>query len=119
MSDTKSNKLSLDNFDEKNAQSLAELLADPQTPESVRIQIINEIHGESGDQSFFETMYNEMLTYGECPCCGHKNHWGIPEDTLVQMGFVSSQRDHRVLPHTTEKDCPSYAEACIKKKLTT
>lgn len=105
-------------FDEKNAEVLAEMLADPKTPEAVKLHIINELNEESKTRSFFETMFNEDLSLGECPCCGHEDHWLIPADDLAQMGYVVSQEDPRVKKHTTEEDCPEYAEACSKKRNT-
>jgi hypothetical protein len=35
------------------------------------------------------------------------------------MGYVSKDEDERVPEHTTEKDCPEYQQACLKKKITT
>ena len=105
-------------FDEKNASALAEMLVDPNTSEAVRLQIINELNEASKDQQFFETMFNESLTLGACPCCLHKNHWLVPEDELNQMGWVTSKEDTRVKTHTDAKDCIEFAEACSKKKVT-
>ena len=61
-------------FDEANAKALAELLVDPKTSESVRLQIINELNEASKNETFFETMLKELLTEGSCPHCNHKNH---------------------------------------------
>ncbi len=103
-------------FDEANAQALAEMLSDPTTSEHVRLQIINEILEQSKDQTFFETMFIEELTLAVCPFCKHKTHWLIPEDDLNQMGWVSHEQDKRVKKHTTIKDCEIFQEACSKKK---
>jgi hypothetical protein len=103
-------------FDEANAKVMAEMLGDPKTSENVRLQIINELNEASKAETFFETMFSELLTLGKCPCCGHENHWLVPEDDLNQMGWVSHRKDKRVQKHTTSKDCPEYAESCSKKK---
>jgi len=105
-------------FDEANAEALTEMLTDQTTSEAVRLQIVNELIEESKDETFFETMFAELLSEGECPCCGHKNHWLVPEDELAQMGHVTPDVDPRVKRHTTAKDCPEYQEACSKKKVT-
>jgi len=108
---------SVDGFNEANAGALTEILINPATPESVRLQIINELNESEKSSSFFETMFNELLTLGRCPCCAHENHWLVPEDDLSQMGWVTSEKDNRVPKHTDAKACPEYAEACSKKKV--
>lgn len=105
-------------FDEENAAVLAGLLVDPQTSEAVRLQIINELNETSKNETFFETMFNEELSVGLCPCCAHKNHWLIPEEDLNQMGWVTSKKDERVKAQTTFNDCNEFAESCSKKKTT-
>lgn len=107
---------SVDGFNEDNAKALTEILIDPATPESVRLQIINELNENEKTNSFFETMYTELLTLGVCPCCHHENHWLVPEDDLNQMGWISAENDNRVPKHTDKNSCSSYAEACSKKK---
>jgi hypothetical protein len=107
----------IEDFDEQNAAALAELLVDPSTSESVRLQIINELNEASKSETFFEAMFNEALTLGACPCCHHENHWLVPEDVLNQMGWVTSKEDNRVKTHTDSKDCPEFAEACSKKRV--
>jgi len=109
----------LDDFAEQNAAALAEMLADPQTNPTVRLQIITEILQSSENQTFFQTMFEEEISLAECPCCKHKNFWLIPEDDLNEMGFVSHEEDERVHRHTTSETCEEYAEACSKKKSTT
>ena len=108
----------IDDFDEANAQALADMLSDFHTSEPVRLQIINDILDASKDENFFATMYAEELTLGRCDGCGHENHWGIPEDDLNQMGWVTHKKDSRVLKNTVLKDCEEYMEACAKKKTT-
>lgn len=109
---------SVEAFDEANASALAAMLVDPQTSESVRLNIINELNAADSSNSFFETMFAEQLSMGNCPTCFHTNHWLIPEDDLNQMGWISSKEDKRVKPHTTKADCPEFQEACAKKKTT-
>lgn len=111
-------KSSVDDFDEANAKALLEMIADPVTPEPVRLQIINEILEQTKDNSFFETMYKENMTLSRCPYCSHENHWLIPEDELNIMGHVSAEKDPRVKFQTTSEDCPQFQESCSKKKIT-
>ena len=115
---SKSKDTKTDDFDEVNAKVLIELLADDMTSEPVRLQIINDILENTKDTSFFETMLREEMSLSNCPSCSHSNHWLIPEDDLNTMGVVTSENDPKVLKHTTAKDCPEYAEACSKKKVT-
>lgn len=110
-------EVSIDGFNESNAKALTEILIDPATPESVRLQIINELNESEKSNSFFETMFKELLTVGACPCCHHENHWLIPEDDLSQMGWVTPEKDSRVPQHTDKNSCPDFAEACAKKKV--
>lgn len=118
MAKKKKDKL-IEGFDEKNAAALAAMLVDPQTSEAVRLQIINELNETSKNQTFFETMFNEELSVGNCPHCAHENHWLIPEDDLVQMGWITHKKDPRVKDHTESEDCEEFSEACAKKKTTT
>ena len=111
-----SDEKSIDGFNEDNAKALTQILVNPATPESVRLQIINELNESEKSNSFFETMFNELLTVGRCPCCAHENHWLVPEDDLSQMGWVTPEKDIRVPKHTDKKSCPEFAEACAKKK---
>lgn len=108
----------IDGFDEKNAKALAEMLVDPHTTESVKLQIINELNEAERTGSFFEAIFKEELSLGKCPCCDHQNHWLVPEDDLAQMGWVSSSVDSRVKRQTDDKICEKYAESCSKKKTT-
>lgn len=105
-------------FDEENAQALAEMLADPVTSENIRLQIINSLLEDGKDSTFFETMFKELMSFGSCPYCDHENHFLIPEDDLNQMGWVTYEKDKRVPRNPTSKDCPEFQEACTKKKTT-
>jgi hypothetical protein len=106
-----------EDFNEANAKALAEMLADPSTPENIKLNIINELLADKKDETFFETIFEEALSQGLCPFCQHKNHWVIPEDDLNTMGHVTSEKDKRVKIHTTKDDCPEFQESCGKKKL--
>jgi len=103
-------------LDAKNASVLASLIADPTVSEHVRLQVLNKLLEAAKDKDFFDTMFEESMSVGECPDCGHINHWLVPEDELNQRGYVTSQKDQNVKPHTTSEDCSEYAEACAKKK---
>ena len=63
-------------------------------------------------------MLEDNLSFGACPCCGHENHWAIPEDKLNQMGWVSQKQDPEVPAQTNSETCPQFAEASKKKKIT-
>jgi len=104
-------------LEEENAKVLAEIVSDPLTSEHIRIQVINKLLESNKDKNFFDTMFEELMSVGECPNCQHVNHWLIPEDTLNQLGVVTSEIDSRVKPHTTIADCPELQEACLKKKV--
>ena len=106
----------LDSFDEQNAQALIALLSDPTTDARIRMQIIGEILEASKADTFFESMFAEGMSLGDCPCCGHQNHWLIPEEELNVMGWVTAEKDDRVPVHTNDKSCSEFAEACVKKK---
>jgi hypothetical protein len=105
-------------FDEDNAKALSEMLADPVTSENVRLQIIQTLMDEGKDDTFFETMYKELMSLSKCPMCSHENHWLVPEDDLNQFGWVSFEKDPRVKRNPTIKDCPEFQEACNKKRVT-
>jgi hypothetical protein len=106
-------------FDDENARALAEMLSDPVTSENVRLQIINEILEKERDETFFETIFREMLSYAPCPFCDHKSHWMVPEDDLNQFGWVTSQEDDRVPRNPTIRDCVEFQECCQKKRVHT
>jgi len=111
-------KFDYETLDAKNAAVLAELVVAPETPEHTRIQILNKLLESRNDDTFFDTMLGEKLDYGECPECGHTNHWLIPEVDLNQRGIVTNKMDPRVKSYTTVVDCPEFQEACGKKKVT-
>lgn len=102
---------------DSNAQVLADLVADPATTDALKVKIMSEFIQAKEGQDFFKTMFEDSLSWGACPCCGHTNHWAIPEDDLNQMGFVTSEHDPDVPVHTTEKTCSEFMQACAKKKV--
>lgn len=104
-------------MDAKNASVLAELVVDPLTTDHSRVAILNMLLSTVQEKDFFTTMFKDGLSLGECPECGHQNHWLIPEDILNTMGFVTHNEDPRVDAHTTKEDCPEFQEACQKKKV--
>jgi hypothetical protein len=108
---------SIETLEAANAAVLAELVVDPVTTDHTRVQILNMLLATDDDKNFFVTMFKEALSYGECPDCGHENHWLIPEDELSQMGWVTPEKDDRVKYNPTAEDCPLYQEACPKKKV--
>ena len=108
----------INKVDRSNAEVMADLVADSQTPDQLRVRIIEKLLDQREGQDFFKTMYEEGLSFGECPTCKHQNHWAIPEDVLNQMGWVSYEKDDRVISERVEeKDCNQFAEACKKKKV--
>ena len=118
MSDKSDRSNYFDSFDEQNAQALIALLSDPTTDQRIRMQIIAEILEASKADTFFESMFAEGMSLGECPNCKHERHWLIPEEDLNVYGWVSSEKDDRVPVHTNDQVCPEFAEACIKKVTT-
>lgn len=106
-------------FDKKNAEVMAELIVDPSTTDILKVNIITKILESREGINFFQTMFEEALSFGACPCCGHENHWAIPEDQLNQMGWVSSQKDKEVSENVDEVTCPQWQQACAKKRITT
>ncbi len=106
-------------LDEANAAVLVELITGANISENLRIMAMEKLTASKNNDSFFQTMLEEKLTYGECPHCNHKNHWAVPEEELNQMGYVSKDEDDRVPETTDEKICPEFQQACLKKKVTT
>jgi len=106
-----------DKLDDKNAKALVSILLDQDTPETTKMQVISHLISAKAGQDFFKTLFEEGLSYGECPKCNHKNHWIIPEDSLNKMGYVSSTRDSRVPEATTAESCRDFSQACKKKKV--
>jgi hypothetical protein len=108
----------IDRLDKANAEVMADLIADSQTPDQLRVNIIEKLLEMREGQDFFKTVYEEGLSFGECPNCQHQNHWAIPEDVLNQMGWVTEHKDPRVKQgEVTDKDCPQFAQACKKKRV--
>lgn len=105
-------------LDTANAEIIAELISDPDTPDALRVSLINKLLESKKSDNFFVTMLEEKLSWGSCPSCEHMTHWLIPENDLNQMGFVSHELDPRVSRMTTAKDCPKWQESCKKKKVT-
>lgn len=103
---------------ERNANVLIELILAPDTPPHLQVRMMQKLIENKRENTFFTTMFTEMVTYGDCPNCGHNNHWGIPEEELNKIGYVTYQRDSRVKRNTKRDDCSKWGEACIKKKLT-
>ena len=107
----------LDYLDAQNASVLAEIVVDPLTSDALRVGILNKLLQVVEGQSFFQTILRESLSYGECPNCGHANHWLIPEDELNRMKWVTHEKDPRVPRITDKKTCKRWNEACAKKKV--
>lgn len=114
----KKRKYTFESIENTNMSILAELVADPQTSEHLRVTIINKLLESREGQNFFVTMFEEGLSFGACPCCGHENHWLIPEDSLNEMGWVTFKKDPNVPARPKQEDCSIFAEACHKKKIT-
>jgi hypothetical protein len=106
-----------DILNQANAEVLVNLAIDPTTPEPLRVKIITHIIEAKRGQDFFKTIFEENLSFGECPCCKHENHWAIPEDELNKMGYVTHLKDLKVSINTTAETCPEFQEACKKKKI--
>jgi hypothetical protein len=106
-------------LDERNAEVLVELICGPNISETLRISAMEKLTASKNNDTFFQTMLAEKLTYGECPHCQHKNHWLVPEEELNQMGYVSKDEDDRVPETTDDKSCPEFQQSCLKKKITT
>jgi len=105
------------NMDEENVAVLSQILTDPQAGEPLKVKILSKFIEAKKGRPFFETMLEEKLDFGSCPNCGHEDHWLVPEEALNQRGIVSSTLDPRVKNYTTERDCPEFKQACIKKKV--
>lgn len=112
------NKSKILALNEANAAVLVELITAPNISDTLRISAMEKLTADTEDGDFFRTMLEEKLSYGECPHCQHKNHFLIPEENLNQMGYVSKDEDERVPEYTDEESCPTFQEACLKKKCT-
>jgi hypothetical protein len=117
MAKAKRRTYDLKTLDEHNIGIFAELLVSDSTPDSLRIRIINRLMEVKENQSFFQTMFEENISFGKCPSCSHENHFLIPEDALNELGWVTSIKDPLVKEHTTKDDCPKWQESCKKKKV--
>ena len=113
------NKSKILSLNEANAEVLVELITAPNISETLRISAMEKLTAAKKDDTFFRTLMEEKLSYGECPRCQHKNHWLAPEEELNQMGYVSREEDDRVPEHTDEESCPLFQQSCLKKKCTT
>lgn len=107
----------IDSLSEENANVLAALIVDPATSDHVRIAILNKLMEIRQDRSFFETVFEDKLSFGACPHCGHEEHWAVPEEALNQLGYVTADHDRNVPRQATEETCPEFKEACMKRKL--
>ena len=112
------NKSKILALSEANANVLVELVTAPNVSDTLRIQAMEKLTADKEDGDFFRTMFDEKLSYGECPHCQHKNHFLIPEENLNIMGYVSKDEDERVPEYTNEENCPLWQESCLKKKVT-
>ena len=108
----------LDSVEKANAKVLADLISDPGTTDQLRVRIITKLLEAREGQDFFRTLFEEGLSFGNCPHCDHATHWAIPEESLNEMGWVSHEKDPRVPIKTTIEECPTFQEACLKKKIT-
>jgi hypothetical protein len=100
-----------------NAKVLAELLTSEKVSPFKRQEIIDKLNEDLENRTFFQTMFEESLSYGECPECNLKTHWAIPENNLNEMGHVSHEQDPRIPKKTNKKVCPEFHESCLKKKI--
>lgn len=99
-----------------NAAVLAEIVTDPLTTEHTRVEVLNMLSQIGVSDNFFTEMFKLALSFGECPCCGHEDHWLIPPDELAILGWIMEEKDERVKRNVTADDCPRYAQACPKRK---
>lgn len=104
-------------LDKENAEVFTELIVSPDTNDPLRTSIIEKILESREGQGYFKTMLEENLSAGECPGCGHLNHWLIPEETLNSMGYVTHEHDSRVAATPNAEVCSTFEEACPKKKV--
>ena len=106
--------------DEQNAAVLVQLITGSNITDKLRIDAMNKLIGsKEGGETFFRTLFEEKLSYGSCPNCGHENHWLMTEDESNVMGWVSHEEDERVPETTDAENCPLYQQSCLKKKITT
>lgn len=110
-------KRSIKPIELENIKVLVDLATDPQTTDQLKVRIHQKLSEVKEGDNFFEVMFDEALSLAPCPYCDHMNHWGVPENDLNQLGWVSHLKDPRVKQNTTVKDCKEFAEACKKKKI--
>lgn len=108
---------SFDSLEKDNAEILAALIVDPNTTDTLRVNILNKLLDSTSADNFFETIVKEDLSLGACPDCGHTTHWLVPEEDLNRFGIVTHENDPRVKRMTTKADCNRWEEACGKKKV--
>lgn len=106
----------VDLLNSENADVLVDIVVDPKTTEHLRVKTLNKLLEGRENQNFFQTMFEENMSFGACPNCKHENHWLIPENDLNVMGWVTYEKDPRVFKNTDAKSCTDYSEACAKKK---
>lgn len=110
-------KINLQSIEESNLEILAELIANPNTTKHLTVTILNKLLESKEGQNFFRTIVEQEVSLGACPCCGHVNHWLVPEDELNSLGWITSEKDSEVPRATTLETCSKYSEACSKKKI--
>ncbi len=102
---------------EKNAEVLIQMILDPETSPELQVKIMQKLMAARHENTFFATMFREMVSYGACPNCNHENFWAIPEDELNKIGWVTYERDKRVSRKPTSTECPKWQQSCSKAKL--
>lgn len=112
-----SNRKNTGNLESDNAKILAELAVDSETSIDLQVKIIQKLLDNTQHKNFFDTVFNDKLSAGNCPGCGHFNHWLIPENNLNEMGWITHLKDKAVVARPKTKDCAKFAEACHKKKV--
>ena len=101
----------------KNAITLADIVIDPHTPHALQVRVLTKLLAGKKSPNFFMTMFNSAMSKGACPKCGHENHWLVPETVQNELGYVTAEHDPRVKRETTVKDCETYRQACMKRKI--
>jgi len=60
-------------LEEANAAVLVEIIVGANISENLRISAMDKLLGDrEGRETFFRTLFDEKLSYGECPHCQHK-----------------------------------------------
>ncbi len=106
-----------DFLDFANAKTMADLVADPDTPERLRVEIIQKLVAAKKSDNFFQTIYEQKLSFGKCPRCTHEGHWLVPEDELNKFGYVTHEVNAAVPEYTDETTCSRWAQSCKKHKI--